>query len=108
MPVPVTDEIKVGFVSYHVKDGKIDDLMILDTLGGYEGETVQKLIDDGWSFVSATRKFELGDPINITLPGYSPEVTRRDRIKCEHLNSKPATGKFCHDCNQFFDLKVKE
>ena len=63
--LPPDTIIQTGFVAYHVNDSKIvDDVMVLNTLGGYANSPVSELSRDGWTFVCDSKKYQMGDRID--------------------------------------------
>ncbi len=60
MQINPSELIHRGNIAYHVTNDIIDDMMILDFLGGYKDKNIQELIDDGWSFVCDKRDYQLG------------------------------------------------
>jgi len=91
--------IKPGFVAYHLSNGKIDKLMVLaKDCGGYKDQPCQMLVDDGWSFVCRTKKFNIGDKIWYKPWPKTSTINNKKNIpclKCERI------GKTCWPCLPF-------
>jgi hypothetical protein len=74
------DLIKVGYVAYHIAGGKIDDWMKIERAHG----TVADIIDEGWSFISRTKKYKKGQKalipisqqVQMRLPANEPPPLR--------------------------------
>lgn len=66
MPLKPSDLIPKYSYAYHIGSGHIDDVMFMGSNSrGYKGKLVQDLINDGWSFVCATKDYNKGDVCKI-------------------------------------------
>ena len=77
--------------AYHVGNGYVDDVIYMGANSrGYKGKLVQDLINDGWSFVMSTKRYNKGDlcsikpypPLPISRPKQS--IPEPEKIKCPY------------------------